>query len=106
MRNTDEQLREIMKRADKINERKEIHRHILTGALAVCACLLLLIGACISLPNLKISTQEQTIRQYGSLLLETSQIGYVVIGALAFALGICVTILCIRCKELHHGEKH
>ena len=45
------------------------------------------------------------MHRYGSLLLAAPYIGYVIVGILAFALGICVTLLCIRLKELREKER-
>lgn len=45
------------------------------------------------------------MRQYGSLLLAAPYTGYVVVGVIAFALGICVTLLCICWKALKQKER-
>ena len=43
------------------------------------------------------SSEEQL---YGSLILSTPYLGYVVIGILTFVLGVLVTILCLHLNDL------
>lgn len=33
-------------------------------------------------------------------------VGYIILGALAFAFGILVTLLCVRLRELKEEKKH
>ena len=45
------------------------------------------------------------MQHYGSLLLAAPYTGYVVVGVLAFALGVCITLLCIHWKALRQKER-
>lgn len=105
MRSTDEQLREIMRRKDEVIEKQSIRRHLHACALAACACILLLVMTAVSLPKITTDSLDHATRQYGSLLLAAPYMGYVVVGVLTFALGICVTLFCIRWKELEQKER-
>lgn len=105
MRSTDEQLREIMKRADVVKEKRTIRKSLHMRALSACVCAVLLTFVSFYLPRLNLVPQENGMHRYGSLLLAAPYIGYVAVGILAFALGVCVALLCIRLKELKDKER-
>lgn len=100
MRNTDEQLREIMNRANYMKERKAAQRAAASYAIASCICILLLVVTSFYLPALSAPGGTGAPVHYGSLLLNASYMSYVVIGLIAFLLGICVTLLCLHLREL------
>lgn len=104
MHSTEEQLREIMKRAEFVKEKRVIAKHLRASAAASFACIALLITVSVYLPKLKTVLEEQTVQQYGSLLLAAPYMGYAVIAVLAFVLGICITLFCIHWKELKQKE--
>ena len=105
MRSTDEQLQEIMRRAEIVKEKRSIRKRIHASAIASCACVALLIAVCFCLPRLTFMTESTGMQQYGSLLLAAPYTGYVVVGVIAFALGVCVTLLCIHWKALKQKEQ-
>ena len=105
MRSTDEQLQEIMRRAETVKEKRSIRKRIHASAIASCACVALLIAVCFCLPRLTFMTESTGMQQYGSLLLAAPYTGYVVVGVIAFALGVCVTLLCIHWKALKQKEQ-
>ena len=104
MRSTDEQLQEIMRRAESVKEKRIIRKRLHASALASCACVALLIAVCLYLPQLAVMPENAGMQQYGSLLLAAPYTGYVVVGVIAFALGVCVTLLCIHWKALKQKE--
>lgn len=105
MRSTDEQLQEIMRRAEIVKEKRSIRKRLHASVLASCACVALLIAVCLCLPRLTFMTESTGMQQYGSLLLAAPYTGYVVVGVIAFALGVCVTLLCIHWKALKQKEQ-
>ncbi len=105
MRSTDEQLREIMKRADHIKEKKSLQKAAASYALAACACIALLVVTSLYLPEVSAVGGTDAPVRYGSLLLNASYMGYVVIGVLAFSLGVCMTLLCLRLRKLRKKER-
>lgn len=105
MRSTDEQLREIMRRAKIVKEKRIIRRHLHAYCCASCMCVALLIAVCFYLPRLSVIQAAPDMQRYGSLLLAAPYTGYVVVGVLAFALGICVTLLCVHWKALKQKER-
>ena len=105
MRNTDEQLQEIMRRAETVKEKRSIRKRLRASALASCVCVILLIAVSIYLPRLTAISQDTAAGQYGSLLLGAHYTGYIVVGVFAFALGVCITLLCLHWKALRQKEQ-
>ena len=92
---TDEALREILRRGGQIAVRRERRaRHALAGtAGALFMALVLAIGFGSHRAS---SSRLQSV--YGSFLLSPEAGGYVLAAVIAFALGVTVTLLCIRRK--------
>ena len=105
MRSTDEQFQEVLKRAEHLRDRKAERKAAAGWALSAAACVVLLIAAAGFLPLLPGETSAVTFTHYGSLLLGASRMGYVVIGILAFLLGVCVTMLAIRIRKTRDRER-
>lgn len=97
MRNIDQQLLEIRQRSENI-KREHRHRWIFGETGAACACLALIIAAAALIPKSGTALSGVTENHYGSLVLTGPFIGYAVIGVLAFALGICFTLLCYHMR--------
>lgn len=97
MRNTEEQLREILERSRKIQNTRRFRRGIILNAASICACLVLIVSTALFLPGTLDPASADTT-SYGSLILSGPLLGYVVMGFLAFALGVCVTLLCYRIR--------
>ena len=102
MRSHEERVAETKRRIAQIEREKRLRRNTITMASAVAACLVLLIGASLAMPGIAASIQtgdysgfETAASMYGGAAL-----GYIVIGLLAFLLGVCVTVLCFRIRQL------
>ena len=67
MRSTDEQLREIMRRAETVKAKRILRKRIQASAIASCACVALLIAVCFYLPRLSVIQAAPGLQQYGSL---------------------------------------
>lgn len=72
---------------------------VLADAIASGFCLALLIAVAVYLPHLTVAQGASAATQYGSLLLAAPCIGYVIVGLLAFALGVTLTLLCAHWKK-------
>ena len=105
MRSTDEQLQEIMRRGEIVKEKRSIRKGIRASALVSCVCAVLLIAVCFYLPRLSVTQETPDMKNYGSLLLAAPYMGYVVVGVLAFALGVCITLLCVHWKRLKEKDQ-
>ena len=78
-------------------------RNTIAMASAVAACLALLIGASLAMPGIAASIQTGDYSGFetaASIFHGGAALGYIVIGLLAFLLGVCVTVLCFRIQQL------
>lgn len=105
MRTTDEQLRIILQRSDRIAEKRKLRSKMLTDVFSLCACACLIIITATFLPGMSPSSAGNSGDHYGSLILSTSHMGYVVIGVIAFIAGIFVTLLTQHYRRLQSIER-
>ena len=106
MRSHEERVAEAKRRIAKIEQEERRRRNVITMASAVAACLALLIGASLAMPGIAASIQtgnysgfETAASMYGG-----GALGYIVIGLLAFLLGVCVTVLCFRLRQMNRED--
>ena len=99
MKTTDEQMNEIMRRSESLKAKKSMNDYIIGFSIAIAACLALIVLVGASIANISPETADNSVSQYGSLVISAPYMGYVVIGVLAFILGVLVTLLCRRIRE-------
>ena len=107
MRSHEERIAETKRRIAKMEREKQRRRNTITMASAVAACLALLIGASLAMPGIAARIQtgdysgfETAASMYGG----GAALGYIVIGLLAFLLGVCVTVLCFRLRQMNRED--
>ena len=107
MRSHEERVTETKRRIAKMEREKQLRRNTITMASAVAACLVLLIGASFAMPGIAAGIQagdyvgfETAASMYGG----SAALGYIVIGLLAFLLGVCVTVLCFRLRQMNRED--
>ena len=107
MRSHEERVAEAKRRIAKMEREKRRRRNTVTMASAVAACLALLIGASLAMPGIAANIQtgdysgfETAASMYGG----GAALGYIVIGLLAFLLGVCVTVLCFRLRQMNRED--
>ena len=107
MRSHEERVAETKRRIAKMEREKRLRRNTITMVCAVVACLVLLIGASLAMPGIAARIQigdysgfETAASMYGG----GAALGYIVIGLLAFLLGVCVTVLCFRLRQMNRED--
>ena len=103
MRSHEERVAETKRRIAQIEREKRLRRNTVTIASAVAACLALLIGASLAMPVIVANLQTGDYSGFetaASIFHGGAALGYIVIGLLAFLLGVCVTVLCFRIRQL------
>ena len=103
MRSLEERVAETKRRIAKIEQEKRLRRNTITMASAVAACLVLLVGVSLSMPGITANIQTGDYSGFetaASIFHGGAALGYIVIGLLAFLLGVCVTVLCFRIRQL------
>ena len=107
MRSHEERVAETKRRIAKMEREKRRRRNTITMASAVAACLVLLIGASLAMPGIaaKIQTGDYSgFETAASMYGGGAALGYIVIGLLAFLLGVCVTVLCFRLRQMNRED--
>ena len=107
MRSHEERVAETKRRIAKMEREKQRRRNTITMASAVAACLVLLIGASFAMPGIAAHIQTGNYSGFetaASIFHGGAALGYIVIGLLAFLLGVCVTVLCFRFRQMNRGD--
>ena len=107
MRSHEERVAETKRRIAKIEREKRRRYNTITMASAVAACLALLIGASLAMPGIAASIQTGDYSGFetaASIFHGSAALGYIVIGLLAFLLGVCVTVLCFRLRQMNRED--
>ena len=104
MRNTDDQLKDILLRAEKIKQNKKIRLQFISSTAVSVICMALIPVVVALLSGISGVDQQEGIPHYGSLLLITSRAGYVMTGILAFVSGVLMMIAIEKWHELKKGE--
>ena len=106
MRSHEERVVEAKRRIAKIERGKRLRRNKITMASAVAACLVLLTGASLAMPGIaaSIRTGDYSGFETAASMYGGGALGYIVIGLLAFLLGVCVTVLCFRLRQMNRED--
>ena len=107
MRSHEERVAETKRRIAKMEREKRLRRNTITMVSAVAACLALLVGVSFVMPDIaaKIQTEDYTgLETVASMYGGGAALGYIVIGLLAFLLGVCVTVLCFRLRQMNRDD--
>ena len=107
MRSHEERVAETKRRIAARQREKRLRRNTITMASAVAACLALLIGASLAMPGIAANIQTGDYAGFetaASIFHGGAALGYIVIGLLAFLLGVCVTVLCFRLRQMSRED--
>ena len=107
MRSHEERVAETKRRIAARQREKRLRRNTITMASAVAACLALLIGAALAMPGIAARIQTGNYSGFetaASIFYSGAALGYIVIGLLAFLLGVCVTVLCFRLQQMNRED--
>ena len=104
MRSHEERVAETKRRIAARQREKRLRRNTITMASAVAACLAVLVGVSLAMPGIAANIQTgdySGVETTASIFHGGAALGYIVIGLLAFLLGVCVTVLCFRIRQLN-----
>ena len=107
MRSHEERIAEVKRRIAEKERQQQRRRGSIAAVSGIAACLAVIIGAALAMPGIIEQARPDTSGGYATaatMLAGSSALGYIVIGLLAFVLGVCVTILCFRIRLLHREE--
>jgi uncharacterized membrane protein len=101
MRNTDERVAAVKLRVKEMKRQKQVRQGRIIGMSSVAASLLFIIGLSFAMPDMLVGLPGGVPTYSGiaaSIFDGCRGFGYVLIGVLAFSLGVSVTILCYRIR--------
>ena len=107
MRSHEERVAETKRRIAARQREKRLRRNTITMASTVAACLALLIGASLAMPGIAASIRTGDYSGFetaASIFHGGAALGYIIIGLLAFLLGVCVTVLCFRIRQFSRED--
>ena len=107
MRTDDERIKAMHRRAAEI-EREGRARRIRTiqaAAFAVCFAAVAGLAVCMSAISGSISPDGALQNMNGSIFAGSSMLGCLVIGIIAFILGVSVTVFCYQIRKLQTGAE-
>lgn len=100
----EERIAEVKRRIAEKEHQKRLRQARIAAVSGVVACLAVIVGVSLFMPGiveqieLGISSGFETA---ATMFGGSATLGYIVIGLLAFVLGVCVTILCFRIRLLN-----
>ena len=108
MRSNEERVVEVKRRIAEKEMQKKLRRSRIAAVSAVAACLVLILVLSLFMPGIAGQLRPGGYSDYemvASMFGENGALGYIIIGLLAFLLGVCVTILCFRIRLLNREEQ-
>ena len=105
MRTTAERLAAAKQRARELERARQRRRARGILCAGTAACLAAILGLALAMPS--VTARFSGADYYGGMtasLFTGESLGYLLVGLLAFALGVCVTVLCVRLHERERDE--
>ena len=108
MRSNEERVVEVKRRIAEKERQKKLRLSRIAAVSAVAACLVMIVVLSLFMPGIAGQLRPGGYSDYemvASMFGENGALGYIIIGLLAFFLGVCVTILCFRIRLLNREEQ-
>ena len=104
MRSNEERIAEVKRRIAEKEYKKRLRREWAAAICCVAACLAVIAGVSLSMPDIVSRIEMGTASNFETT---ATILGgrYIVVGLLAFVLGVCVTVLCFRIRRLNEEEQ-
>lgn len=102
MMTDEERMKKIRKRTAEIKRQDNKKKQIFSEIISAAACLVIIISVGLYMPSLTQNLSFQNIRQTSataSIIARDGALGYIIMGILAFALGVCLTIFLYKIRE-------
>ena len=103
----EERIAEVKRRTAEKERQKRLRRRWIAAVSGVAACLAVIVGISLSMPGIVEQIEPGTFSGFetaASIFHGGAALGYIVIGLLAFLLGVCVTVLCFRLRQMSRED--
>ena len=107
MRSNEERAAAVRRRVEQIKQQKRQQRNRLLALFSVAACLAVIVAASLAMPGISEKLTAGNYTEYetaASIFGGSAAAGYILIGLLAFILGVCVTVLCFKLKAFRKKD--
>ena len=107
MRSHEERVAEVKRRIAAREREEKLRRSGITAASVAAASLALIVGCSFAISSITARIQpgdDSCFETAASIFNGSAALGYIVIGLLAFLLGVCVTILCFRLRQMNRED--
>ncbi|MDD4369680.1 MAG: DUF4179 domain-containing protein [Anaerostipes sp.] len=108
MRNNEERVAAVKRRSKDLEQKRKKNQGRMICLSAIASCLALIVGISLVMPDVAGDFSHDTIDNFAmtaSVFQGSGAMSYIIIGLLAFALGVCVTILCYQINRSEYQEK-
>jgi predicted lysophospholipase L1 biosynthesis ABC-type transport system permease subunit len=108
VRSTDERLAAVERRVSELKQQKKQRMYRFISLSAIAACLVVVVGISIAMPGIMEGLYGGYYINTGmmaSIFYQGKALGYIIIGLLSFALGVCVTVLCFILRPERRNNK-
>ena len=108
MRSNEERVAAVKRRVEQIEGQKRQRRNRLLALSPTVVCLAVIVGVSFAMPGISEKLAAGNYTEYetaASFFGGSAAAGYIIIGLLAFALGVCVTVLCFKLKAFREKDE-
>lgn len=108
MRSNEERVAAVNKRVAQIRRQKRQRRNRIAALSSMAACLAVIVGMSFAMPGISeklIALDYAGYETAASIFSGSAAAGYIIIGLLAFVLGVCVTALCFKLKAFRKEDE-
>ena len=109
MLKNEERIAEVKRRIGEKERQQRLRHRRIVSAFCIAACLAVIVGVSFVMPGIVRTDYAPVLlpvlKRQQQVLGGGTALGYMVIGLLAFILGVCVTILCFRIRQLNKEEQ-
>ena len=103
----EERIAEVKRRIAKKEQQQRLRRRRIISAVCIAACFAVIVGVSFVMPGIVGQITPGTSSGFetaATILGGGTALGYMVIGLLAFILGVCVTVLCFRLRQMNRED--
>ena len=107
MLKNEERIAEVKRRIAKKEQQQRLRRRRIVSAVCIAACFAVIVGVSFAMPGIIGRIEPGTSSGFetaATILGGSPALGYMVIGLLAFILGVCVTVLCFRLRQMSRED--
>ena len=108
MRSHEERVAAVRQRMAQIERQKRQRGNRLLALSSVAACLAVIVGVSFAMPGISeklIAGDYSGYETAAGIFSGSAAAGYIIIGLLAFVLGVCVTVLCFKLKAFQKKDE-